>query len=92
MFGMMTRQSAELENNMNVGVHVRMTSGSLTHRCSIQAVERILYYSSEKLPQERPHVIEKADPVESWPAHGNIMFKNVVMSYRKGLPAVLKEM
>ncbi|KAJ9111745.1 hypothetical protein QFC19_001107 [Naganishia cerealis] len=70
-FGMMTRQSAELENNMN-------------------AVERVLYYSSEQLPQERDHVIEGSEPPASWPATGEIVFKDVVMSYRKDLPAVLK--
>ncbi|KAJ9121762.1 hypothetical protein QFC22_002384 [Naganishia vaughanmartiniae] len=69
-FGMMTRQSAELENNMN-------------------AVERVLYYSSDQLPQERDHVIESSQPLASWPEAGEIIFKNVVMSYRKDLPPVL---
>jgi ATP-binding cassette subfamily C (CFTR/MRP) protein 1 len=65
------------------------------HRCLLataQAVERVLHYSSDQLPQERPHVIEETEPPESWPARGDIKFKDVTMSYRKGLPAVLKGM
>lgn len=95
MFGMMTRQSAELENNMNVGSQALCRQGRKTYPALFrleQAVERVLYYSSEQLPQERPHILEATEPPASWPEHGDIKFKDVVMSYRKGLPAVLKGM
>ncbi|WWC59914.1 uncharacterized protein I303_102476 [Kwoniella dejecticola CBS 10117] len=72
VLGMVTRQSAEVENNMN-------------------AVERVLWYADAKsLPQEPAHVIPSTQPEESWPREGAIEFKDVVMSYRPGLPPVLK--
>ncbi|WRT65384.1 uncharacterized protein IL334_002327 [Kwoniella shivajii] len=67
-----TRQSAEVENNMN-------------------AVERVLWYSdAASLPQEAAHDIPATKPSDTWPESGSIVFKDVVMSYRPGLPAVLK--
>jgi hypothetical protein len=57
-----------------------------------QAVERVLYYASEQLPQERAHIIPETEPGESWPERGQIEFKDVVMSYREGLPTVLNGM
>lgn len=66
ILGMVTRQSAEVENNMN-------------------AVERILAYSTS-LPQEK-HA-DVAPPAE-WP-RGHIQFDKVALSYRPGLPLVLK--
>nr|XP_019012361.1 uncharacterized protein I206_03208 [Kwoniella pini CBS 10737]OCF51142.1 hypothetical protein I206_03208 [Kwoniella pini CBS 10737] len=72
VLGMVTRQSAEVENNMN-------------------AVERVLWYAdATSLPQEPAHVIASTQPTESWPQDGAIEFKDVVMSYRPGLPPVLK--
>ncbi|WVQ94367.1 hypothetical protein IAU59_001446 [Kwoniella sp. CBS 9459] len=72
VLGMVTRQSAEVENNMN-------------------AVERVLWYSdSTSLPQEAAHEVPATKPVEPWPSSGAIRFENVVMSYREGLPPVLK--
>lgn len=55
----------------------------------MNSVERILHYANE-LEQEAPAVIEENRPEKEWPAHGAIEFKNVVMSYRKELPPVLK--
>ncbi|KAL1410097.1 hypothetical protein Q8F55_004100 [Vanrija albida] len=69
LLGMVTRQSAEVENNMN-------------------AVERIMYYSDGGLPQEAAYNVEP-EP-QNWPSAGNIKLDKVVMSYRKGLPPVLK--
>ncbi|WVQ72250.1 hypothetical protein IAR50_001799 [Cryptococcus sp. DSM 104548] len=72
VLGMVTRQSAEVENNMN-------------------AVERVLWYSNaDELPQEAPHRISSTEPSKSWPEQGTVEFKDVVMSYRPGLPPVLK--
>lgn len=42
------------------------------------------------LEQEKPHEIEDTKPPSEWPEHGAIEFKNIVMSYRPGLPTVLK--
>ncbi|WVQ83494.1 hypothetical protein IAT38_005635 [Cryptococcus sp. DSM 104549] len=72
VLGMVTRQSAEVENNMN-------------------AVERVLWYSDAKsLPQEPAHYVPATQPKETWPGSGKISLENVVMSYRPGLPSVLK--
>ncbi|CAE6465228.1 unnamed protein product [Rhizoctonia solani] len=70
--GMMTRQSAEVENNMN-------------------SVERLLRYtSSGDIPQEKPYVLVDSAPPKTWPTHGAIEFRDLVMSYRPGLPPVLR--
>ncbi|KAJ1300471.1 hypothetical protein OPQ81_005286 [Rhizoctonia solani] len=72
VMGMMTRQSAEVENYMN-------------------SVERLLHYtSSGDIPQEKPYVLIDKAPPKTWPNHGEIEFHEVVMSYRPGLPPVLR--
>ncbi|KAI6009305.1 ABC protein [Pisolithus marmoratus] len=57
----------------------------------MNSVERIVQYTREEtVPQEAPH--EKPDvklPVD-WPHEGSIEFKDVRMSYRPGLPSVLR--
>ncbi|CEQ43018.1 SPOSA6832_04911, partial [Sporobolomyces salmonicolor] len=55
----------------------------------MNSIERVLYYA-HKLEAEAPAVIEDSRPPQDWPAQGAIKFKNVVMSYRPGLPPVLK--
>lgn len=55
---------------------------------SMNAVERILVYS--ELPPE--HTESPITPPPSWPDKGEIQFKNVQMSYREGLPLVLKDL
>lgn len=60
---------------------------------SVNAVERVLWYSdTSTLPQEAPHELPATRPVDTWPGQGVVKFDNVVMSYRNGLPAVLKGM
>ena len=54
---------------------------------NFNAVERILYYT--KLPSEGASNTPN-DPPPSWPESGAIEFKDVEMSYRPGLPPVLK--
>ncbi|KAM5532133.1 hypothetical protein V8D89_014226 [Ganoderma adspersum] len=54
---------------------------------NFNAVERILYYT--ELPSEGD-TTTPTDPPPSWPEGGAIEFKDVEMSYRPGLPAVLK--
>lgn len=59
----------------------------------MNAVERVLWYAdTETLPQEKPHTIDATNADGSWPAEGCISFEDVTMSYRTGLPAVLKGM
>ncbi|KAL4062863.1 ABC protein [Scleroderma citrinum] len=72
MVGLMTRQSADVENNMN-------------------SVERIVQYTrADIVPQEAPHEILDNKPAPEWPHDGAIEFRDVEMSYRPGLPNILK--
>lgn len=50
----------------------------------------VQYSSKEQIPQESPHDIEDKKPDPSWPQHGSISFDKITMSYRPGLPNVLK--
>ncbi|KZP16437.1 ABC protein [Athelia psychrophila] len=71
MYGMVTRQTAEVDAYMN-------------------SVERVVQYSEPgQLDQEAPHETTGQAPPADWPARGAIEFKDVVMSYRPGLPKVL---
>ncbi|KAF8624506.1 hypothetical protein AX15_005822 [Amanita polypyramis BW_CC] len=56
---------------------------------NMNSVERIVFYATE-IEQEAPHEITAAKPPTSWPAEGHIELENVVLSYRPGLPTVLK--
>ncbi|KAL0070194.1 hypothetical protein AAF712_002684 [Marasmius tenuissimus] len=56
---------------------------------NMNAVERILYYTNE-VEQEPPHEIPDNKPPTSWPQTGSIEMGDVVVSYRPGLPPVLK--
>ncbi|KAF9517313.1 hypothetical protein BS47DRAFT_1291272, partial [Hydnum rufescens UP504] len=72
MLSLGTRQTAEVENNMN-------------------AVERIFQYSDEgAIPQEAAYEINDPPLPPSWPERGEVEFKDVVFSYRPGLPPVLQ--
>jgi ABC-type multidrug transport system fused ATPase/permease subunit len=53
----------------------------------MNAVERIQYYGT-KLEEEAP--LHTIDVRPSWPEKGEIIFDNVEMCYRKGLPLVLQ--
>ncbi|KIK99142.1 hypothetical protein PAXRUDRAFT_132675 [Paxillus rubicundulus Ve08.2h10] len=58
---------------------------------NMNSVERIVQYTQEDLvPQEAPHEIESRKPDVEWPSQGAIEFKDVKMSYRPGLPLILK--
>lgn len=56
----------------------------------MNAVERLTYYSSEQLPQERAYKVPETAPPADWPSQGEITFENVTMAYRPELPPVLK--
>lgn len=56
----------------------------------MNAVERVVHYSSDRLAQEAPYEIEKSKPAASWPSKGALVFEDVVMAYREDLqPASL---
>jgi ATP-binding cassette subfamily C (CFTR/MRP) protein 1 len=58
---------------------------------SVNAVERVLWYTDpNSVPQEAAHEIPESDPPKTWPSTGAISMEKIVMSYRPGLPAVLK--
>ncbi|KAH7925482.1 ABC protein [Leucogyrophana mollusca] len=72
MCGLVTRQTAEVENYMN-------------------SVERVVQYSrGDQIEREAPHEIADRVPDKQWPKHGAIEFNDIKMSYRPGLPNVLK--
>jgi len=54
---------------------------------NMNATERIHYYGTQ-LEEEPPLHLAKVE--ESWPQRGEIVFDNVQMRYRDGLPLVLK--
>jgi ATP-binding cassette subfamily C (CFTR/MRP) protein 1 len=40
------------------------------------------------IEQEAAHEIPASEPPKNWPQHGSVVFKDVSMSYRPGLPNV----
>ncbi|EWM27872.1 multidrug resistance-associated protein 1-like isoform 1 [Nannochloropsis gaditana] len=66
---------------------VRMTSEVETN---IVAVERIQEYS--EVPSEAPALIEGKRPPPGWPQAGKVAIKNLCLSYRPGLPLVLRNL
>ncbi len=55
----------------------------------MNSVERVVHYATE-IEQEAPHVVPDSKVPESWPSVGRVELRNIVLSYRPGLPAVLK--
>ena len=56
---------------------------------NMNSVERIVHYTTE-VEQESPHEVPDQKPPVSWPAQGQIVFKDVVLKYRPELPVVLE--
>ena len=50
----------------------------------------VVHYVKDDIPREAPHEIEERKPSPQWPEDGVVEFNNVMMSYRPGLPNVLK--
>jgi ATP-binding cassette subfamily C (CFTR/MRP) protein 1 len=65
-----------------------MVSQFAQNEQNMNAVERVLYYT--ELESEGESTTPK-DPPPSWPSEGGIVFKNVALAYREGLPLVLKD-
>ncbi|KAG7451066.1 ABC transporter [Guyanagaster necrorhizus] len=55
----------------------------------MNSVERVVHYATE-IEQEAPHVVPNNKVPESWPSVGHVELRDVVLSYRPGLPSVLK--
>jgi ATP-binding cassette subfamily C (CFTR/MRP) protein 1 len=57
----------------------------------MNAVERITQYThGNNIEQEAPHEPTNYPLPKAWPKQGTLELNNVVMTYRKGLPPVLK--
>ena len=54
---------------------------------NMNAVERVLHYA-ELPPEEKDRTPNNLAP--NWPESGSIVFKDVSLAYREGLPLVLK--
>ncbi|QRV82925.1 ABC transporter transmembrane region [Ceratobasidium sp. AG-Ba] len=68
-----------------------MTRQSAEVENYMNSVERLLQYtSSGDIPQEKPYVVPSHTPPKTWPATGAIELQDLVMSYRAGLPPVLR--
>lgn len=50
----------------------------------------VQYTCDDTVPQEAPYELMATKPPPEWPQEGAIEFRNVEMSYRPGLPNVLK--
>ncbi|KAI5966908.1 uncharacterized protein KGF55_000317 [Candida pseudojiufengensis] len=57
----------------------------------MNSAERLNSYASN-LPEEAPYVITENAPPPDWPSQGAIAFDRVSLSYRPGLPLVLKNL
>ena len=55
----------------------------------MNSVERLVHYATE-IEQEAPHELPDSRPPKPWPAEGQVELNNVMLSYRPGLPVVLK--
>jgi hypothetical protein len=57
----------------------------------MNAVERVTQYShGNNIEQEAPHEPTNYPLPKAWPTKGTLEFNDVFMTYRKGLPPVLK--
>lgn len=56
---------------------------------NMNSVERIVYYADD-VEQEAAYEVPEKKPSSSWPDHGRVELKDVFLSYRPGLPEVLK--
>ncbi|KAM6504240.1 ATP-binding cassette transporter YOR1 [Amanita muscaria] len=56
---------------------------------NMNSLERITHYATE-IEQEAPHELPDAKLPNSWPAEGQVELDKVVLSYRPGLPVVLR--
>ncbi|KAI3838912.1 hypothetical protein MKX03_002688 [Papaver bracteatum] len=62
------------------------------HLCNLEnqiiSVERILQYST--IPSEPPIAIEATTPMHDWPAHGEVVIRDLQVRYARHMPLVLR--
>ena len=66
-----------------------MVKGAADIHANISSVERVVANTDVEAEPDVPLTHESC-PEQSWPAHGEVAFHGVVMSYARDLPAVLK--
>ncbi|ETW82987.1 ABC transporter [Heterobasidion irregulare TC 32-1] len=89
-------------NAAQIGLVLTYTT-TLTQLCSLltrqsaevenymSAVERVVHYSEDdEVPREAAYEKTDTQAPSTWPSLGAVEFQNVVMSYRPGLPNVLR--
>ncbi|OJA08425.1 hypothetical protein AZE42_08305 [Rhizopogon vesiculosus] len=97
-FGLMVRQVAEVENNMNAVERVVHYAKELEQEAphEIEDSPAASNWPSrgnvvmKDLEQEAPHEIEDSPVPSNWPSEGKVVMKDIVMRYRPELPPVLK--
>jgi len=53
----------------------------------------VIHYTRDDLiEQEAPYTNDATSPPTAWPTGGSVEFRNVTMSYRPGLPTVLRDL
>ncbi|CUA69652.1 ABC transporter C family member 12 [Rhizoctonia solani] len=68
-----------------------MVRQSIEVENDMSSVERVLFYAQSIENEASYETLEpKKEPSASWPEHGAVELHDVVMSYRPGLPAVLR--
>ncbi|KAF5370179.1 hypothetical protein D9757_010634 [Collybiopsis confluens] len=71
----------------------RVTRQSAELENYMNSVERVAHYShAGYIDREAPHEVADHKPPPGWPHQGAIEFKDVSMSYRRGLPNVLHQL
>ncbi|KAF5371833.1 hypothetical protein D9615_009539 [Tricholomella constricta] len=89
--GLLTRQTAEVEVRFLLSEYDGLDSFVIFAKNYMNSVERVVHYSqSDLIEQEAPYEILEHKPPSDWPQVGDIEFKQVSMSYRPGLPEVLR--
>jgi len=58
---------------------------------NMNATERVHHYATA-IETEAPLDLPDRKPRPTWPEHGEVVFNDVVLRYREGLPAVLKNL
>ena len=58
---------------------------------NMNATERVHHYATA-IDTEAPLDLPDRKPRETWPEKGDVVMKNVLLRYREGLPAVLKNL
>eukprot|EP00944_MAST-04C_sp_MAST-4C-sp1_P015843 g15843.t1 len=80
-----------VDRNNGIYMDFQMCSRWLALRLDVVGISIFCTHYTKNIPLEKASIIKSNRPSENWPLEGAIEFKNVVMSYRPGLPQVLKK-